>query len=135
MVGGGLGNIGQRFPVLNGGGYSTLRGLAVPSKGDVMVRALGYYAPGDGGGGMFFWNPKREFAMPRQVTVINGGTDYRPVFAAVEAVGLRPSCLIYCTDLECDRYPDEPPYPVLWIAPESARNRPPFGEVLELSAA
>lgn len=64
-----------------------------------------------------------------------GGTDYRPVFAAVEAAGLRPACLLYCTDLECDRYPDEPSYPVLWVAPESARNRPPFGDVLALPAA
>ena len=78
MVGSGLGSVGQQFPVLNGGGYRTLRGLAAPSQGDVMARALGYYAPGDGGGGIFFWNPKREFAMPRQVTVTNGGSDYRP---------------------------------------------------------
>ena len=71
-------------------------------------------------------------------TAIRGEWRHAPgqeLFAAVEAAGLRPACLIYCTDLECDRYPDAPPYPVLWVAPESARNRPPFGEVLELSAA
>lgn len=61
-----------------------------------------------------------------------GGTDYRPVFAKVEADGLTPACLIYLTDLECDRYPAEPPYPVLWAVPGTARSRPPFGEVLHL---
>lgn len=62
-----------------------------------------------------------------------GGTDYRPVFSKVEQDGLAPACLIYLTDLECDRYPDEPAYPVLWAAPESANGRPPFGETLTLS--
>ncbi|WP_428559456.1 MAG: DUF2201 family putative metallopeptidase [Solidesulfovibrio sp. DCME] len=61
-----------------------------------------------------------------------GGTDYRPVFWRVEAEGLRPACLIYLTDMQCDRFPDEPAYPVLWAAPASPRTRPPFGEVLEL---
>ncbi|WP_300155399.1 VWA-like domain-containing protein [Solidesulfovibrio sp.] len=63
-----------------------------------------------------------------------GGTDFRPVFAKVEEAGLRPACLIYLTDMECNRFPEQPPYPVLWAVPESARNRPPFGDVLELPA-
>lgn len=62
-----------------------------------------------------------------------GGTDYRPVFQQVEREGLRPACLIYLTDLQCDRYPAEPPYPVLWAAPEEARGEPPFGELVRLS--
>nr|WP_211922417.1 VWA-like domain-containing protein [Solidesulfovibrio aerotolerans] len=63
-----------------------------------------------------------------------GGTDYRPVFAKVASEGLHPACLLYCTDLECDRFPAEPPYPVLWVVPAAARGRPPFGDVLHLSA-
>jgi predicted metal-dependent peptidase len=61
-----------------------------------------------------------------------GGTDYRPVFAKVEADGLAPACLIYFTDLQCDRFPTEPPYPVLWAVPATAKGRPPFGDVLTL---
>lgn len=61
-----------------------------------------------------------------------GGTDYRPAFAKVEADGLRPACLVYCTDLQCDRFPEEPPYPVLWIVPAGVWERPPFGETIEL---
>jgi len=62
-----------------------------------------------------------------------GGTDYRPVFERVERDGLRPACLIYLTDLQCDRYPAAPPYPVLWAAPEDAPGEPPFGELVRLS--
>jgi predicted metal-dependent peptidase len=62
-----------------------------------------------------------------------GGTDYRPAFAHVDRLGLRPACLVYLTDLECDRYPAAPDYPVLWAAygPESA-DAPPFGEVVRI---
>ncbi len=60
-----------------------------------------------------------------------GGTDFRPVCDCIEREGLHPVCLLWFTDLECSRYPSEPPYPVLWIT--TAKNsRPPFGDVLEL---
>jgi predicted metal-dependent peptidase len=62
-----------------------------------------------------------------------GGTDYRPVFRKVEADGLHPACLLYFTDLQCDRYPTEPPYPVLWAIPAKATGSPPFGEVIRLA--
>ncbi len=61
-----------------------------------------------------------------------GGTDYRPAFARVEEEGLRPACLIYLTDLECDRFPATPPYPVLWVSQGEGRPAPPFGETLVL---
>ncbi|NDY58566.1 hypothetical protein G3N56_17670 [Desulfovibrio sulfodismutans] len=63
-----------------------------------------------------------------------GGTDFRPAFAKVAELGLRPACLIYLTDLECDRFPARPDYPVLWAAygPGGAgtADAPPFGEVV-----
>jgi predicted metal-dependent peptidase len=62
-----------------------------------------------------------------------GGTDYRPVFSKVADDGLTPACLIYLTDLECDRFPNEPPYPVLWALPDTAKGRPPFGDTLYLT--
>jgi predicted metal-dependent peptidase len=66
-----------------------------------------------------------------------GGTDYRPAFARVDADGLRPACLICLTDLECNRFPAPPPYPVLWastrpVGAGSSDDAPPFGEVLTL---
>jgi predicted metal-dependent peptidase len=65
-----------------------------------------------------------------------GGTDFRPAFAKVAELGLRPACLIYLTDLECDRFPAQPDYPVLWAAygpggTEEA-DTPPFGEMVRI---
>lgn len=62
-----------------------------------------------------------------------GGTDFRPPFAQLHEEGVSPACLIYFTDLECDRFPEEPDYPVLWISPDrESRDHapPPFGDVV-----
>ncbi|MBP3731605.1 MAG: hypothetical protein J6I40_09075 [Mailhella sp.] len=64
-----------------------------------------------------------------------GGTDFRPVPEYIEELGVKPACLLWFTDLECDRFPEEPAYPVLWITPEGARMVPPFGEMLEIPLA
>ncbi|MFZ2656779.1 MAG: hypothetical protein WAX69_17735 [Victivallales bacterium] len=74
----GFGAVGGLIPVENGRGFSTLRGLPVPTEPRTAVRALGYYAPGDGGGGVFHWNQDRKFAMPRESRVVKGGEGYRP---------------------------------------------------------
>ncbi len=59
-----------------------------------------------------------------------GGTDFRPVPGYVEELGMRPACMLWFTDMECDRFPEEPPWPVLWIVPGGPGTAPPFGEVL-----
>ncbi len=65
-----------------------------------------------------------------------GGTDYRPVFALVERTGMRPDCLIYLTDLECELFPERSPlYPVLWLHTGTGGTMPPFGEVIRLSGS
>lgn len=63
-----------------------------------------------------------------------GGTDFRPVFDLVEKEGISPCCLVYLTDLCCDRFPDSPPpYPVLWVNTERFRwKEPPFGRVIDM---
>lgn len=61
-----------------------------------------------------------------------GGTDFRPPFEWVEEQGKQPACLIYLTDLECNRYPEEPVYPVLWARIGNRGTHPPFGEVIEI---
>ncbi len=61
-----------------------------------------------------------------------GGTDYCPVFSWVEENGIQPACLVYLTDLECNRYPAEPYYPVLWVT-TSPNRLPPFGERIQLA--
>ena len=54
-----------------------------------------------------------------------GGTDFRQVFQWVEQQGISPECLIYLTDLECSRFPEEPFYPVLWARIGSTILKPP----------
>jgi predicted metal-dependent peptidase len=63
-----------------------------------------------------------------------GGTDFRPVFDLVEKQGMSPCCLVYLTDLCCDRFPDRSPaYPVLWVNTERFRWKdPPFGRVIDM---
>jgi predicted metal-dependent peptidase len=60
-----------------------------------------------------------------------GGTDFRKPFEYLEEEGIEPACLIYLTDLECDDFPEEPSYPVLWACTERT-DSVPFGEVIHL---
>ena len=61
-----------------------------------------------------------------------GGTRFIPAFEWVKEQGLQPSCLIYLTDMECHRFPEEPDYKVLWIQNGKYDNPPPFGELVRM---
>lgn len=62
-----------------------------------------------------------------------GGTDFRPAFDWVEHRGMAPLCMIYLTDLACNRFPRPPRYPVLWVhAGEVGPAAPPFGETIAI---
>ena len=55
-----------------------------------------------------------------------GGTDFRPIFEALEDSPTRPACLVYLTDLY-GSFPDDPPsYPVMWVSPTEEYDIP-FG--------
>ena len=76
--------------------------------------------------------------LPERIAIKGrGGTDFRPGFAWLSDQGLRPSCCLYLTDMECDRYPEaEPDYPVIWCnwgPPPGARNRQPWGERIDMA--
>ena len=62
-----------------------------------------------------------------------GGTDYRPVPPELARLGVRPACLVWFTDFECDAFPEEPDYPVLWCATREPAVSPPFGEIVLIS--
>lgn len=72
--------------------------------------------------------------MPLVLTPMGGGgTDYRPVPETIESMGIDPACLLWFTDLECDRFPPEPCWPVLWICSSRKKKREvPFGELIVL---
>ena len=62
-----------------------------------------------------------------------GGTDFRPVFEWVERQGVAPCCLVYLTDLLCNRFPDQTPdYPVLWVQTADYNVTAPFGEIVKM---
>ena len=66
-----------------------------------------------------------------------GGTAFSPVFEYVEENVMRtPACLIYCTDLGANDFPDPAPaYPVMWAVTGNFRYgfEPPFGQRLDLN--
>jgi predicted metal-dependent peptidase len=61
-----------------------------------------------------------------------GGTDFRPPFKWVVDKGIDPACLIYLTDGECNSFPDEPDFPVLWAIYGRERTVP-WGEVVMIT--
>ena len=68
-----------------------------------------------------------------------GGTDFRPGFEWLHEHGVRPSCCLYLTDMECDSYPEAaPPYPVAWVVwgpPQGDRYGEPWGERIDIGPA
>ena len=64
------------------------------------------------------------------VPVGGGGTDFRPIPQKISDEGIHPACLVWFTDLECNRFPEDPGYPVLWVTPERSGEKPPFGTVV-----
>lgn len=71
--------------------------------------------------------------LPLRITARGGGgTDFRPVFGHIERHGQAPACLVYLSDMQCNKYPEAPPYPVLWVATEPTEGAPPFGELITM---
>lgn len=61
-----------------------------------------------------------------------GGTSFEPCFEWIDEQGEQPEAVIYFTDLECPFPEKEPPYPVIWLAPEGRGVTPPFGTLIEV---
>lgn len=72
--------------------------------------------------------------LPLRLTPLGGGgTDFRPVCEYIEEYRIDPVCLIWFTDLQCDRFPEEPGYPVLWLCSAPGFDRPPFGQAAAMT--
>ena len=77
-----------------------------------------------------------RYNLPDQLTACGrGGTDYAPVFDAVNDLPEPPAVLIFQTDGFCDSFGQEPACDVIWaLEPHSrAAFDPPFGEVVRLT--
>ncbi len=61
-----------------------------------------------------------------------GGTSYKEIPNYLEKENIQPSCLLWFTDFECNLFPEEPPYPVLWISTSTEKQTLPFGDVIQL---
>ncbi len=61
-----------------------------------------------------------------------GGTSYKNIPNYLEQENIQPACLLWFTDFECNLFPEEPNYPVLWISTKQPKSPPPFGEVIQL---
>lgn len=61
-----------------------------------------------------------------------GGTDFRPGFKWLEENDINPKCIVYLTDGECNRFPEEPDCPVLWAIYGRKKFKQPFGEIIEV---
>jgi predicted metal-dependent peptidase len=55
-----------------------------------------------------------------------GGTDFRPPFSRINRAQEKPQMVIYLTDL-CGTFPEEPEYPVIWVAHNNGDSEAPFG--------
>ena len=66
------------------------------------------------------------------------GTDFRPGFARLAELNVRPAVCLYFTDMDCSDYPDtRPDFPVLWVnygPPPTDENREPWGERIDIAA-
>ena len=60
-----------------------------------------------------------------------GGTCFKPGFEYLEEHDINPVCVVYLTDMECNSFPEPPPYDVLWIS-TTKREEAPFGEVIRM---
>ncbi len=61
-----------------------------------------------------------------------GGTSYKDIPNYLEKEYVYPACLLWFTDFECADFPQEPDYPVLWIASKKIEQMPPFGQVISI---
>lgn len=61
-----------------------------------------------------------------------GGTDFRPPFAEIEAMGETPDALIYLTDGDGPFMKDPPPYQVIWGDITGNPGKYPWGDVVHV---
>lgn len=88
---------------------------------DAYVHVTGNFEPGD-------TIPTDKSAYPG-----GGGTDFRPVFSAIDKASEQPCAAVYLTDLDGDFPNVAPSYPVLWVVygqGTQRRSKAPFGETI-----
>jgi predicted metal-dependent peptidase len=78
------------------------------------------------------WHEIKESAWPDVKFKGGGGTNFAPVFKTIQEKNIRPTAVVFLTDLD-GRFPTEkPPYPVLWVVYGPNKSTPPFGRRITL---
>lgn len=78
------------------------------------------------------WRYESDDVVPDDMKFSGGwGTDFRPVFEAIEDLDEPPVALVYLTDLYGDFPAKEPSYPVLWAVYGGATHNP-WGDLVEV---
>jgi len=62
-----------------------------------------------------------------------GGTAFSPVFDYIDEHNIEPVACVFLTDLYCNDFGDEPPFPTLWVTTEKDSTNAPFGEVVVMN--
>ncbi len=80
------------------------------------------------------WDSPSSAALAQ--TIGGGGTDFRPVFDWIANTLIpkegRPDVLFYLTDGYGDFPRQAPPFPVVWLIPESCQGEVPFGSRIDV---
>ncbi|MEW6678508.1 MAG: VWA-like domain-containing protein [Pseudomonadota bacterium] len=106
---------------------SEIDALKAQVRADVILHACDDKLAEAGPWRFAMWEP---LELPAEVAG-GGGTDFRPVFAWIEADRITPDLLIYFTDAE-GKFPDVPPqFPVIWLIKGKAPV--PFGTRIQLN--
>lgn len=75
------------------------------------------------------WEPSLEH-LDVSDKIRSGGTSHHDVMEKINSGHEQPVCCIGFSDL-ISSFPDEPPYPVMWVTPPGSSNEPPWGVVVE----
>jgi len=62
-----------------------------------------------------------------------GGTAFSPVFKYIADEAIEPVACVFLTDLWCNDFGDEPPFPTLWVTTDKNSTDAPFGEVVVMN--
>lgn len=75
---------------------------------------------------------KRPTDWPSEIKITGrGGTSFKPPFEFLRERNIRPSLMIYLTDLEGDFPSEPPPFPVIWVSTTDLEA--PFGTTIHLN--
>ena len=78
------------------------------------------------------WDTFEGKGMPDITIKGFGGTDFRPLWDEIQKRNISPAVIVFLTD-GYGPFPDNSPYPTLWVYTEHGASEPPFGRLTYLN--